>query len=148
VTYQTEDSPMTFPVVTGFTNWPEVVSTLEKYDGVTVCTVEALRNIDGYARLGPTVLSTITQKLASLGVATLRPLPKESSSEVVLYRLGTPVSELIDTLAVASNGGGQPTTTAASLRRLNVMPDPDVIREGLETAMQALSKTLENAKVF
>lgn len=123
-----------------FTSWSDVVAALNLQSGVMICTMAALRDIEGYERLGHTVRDNIARKLSTLGIAYIRnELPNEATADVLLYRQGTPVSELIQLIFTVQSGGmNNADHIAESLRRLNVMPDPNTVRAGIMQALSAL----------
>ncbi len=131
-----------------FNSWSEVVAAVNLENGVMVCTMENLRDIEGYGRLGQTVRANIAKKLATLGLAFMRKeLPAEASADIILYRQGTPVSELIEMIQTVLAGGmNNAPEIAESLRRLNVMPDPESVRQGLEMALTALDTGRESQR--
>ena len=122
-----------------FKSWNDVVSALGSNAGVVTCTMEALRDIDGYGRLGVSVRANIERKLGTLGVTTIREeLPKDAAAPVVLIRQGTPVSELIETLSILQAGGGSVQEISVSLRRLNTVPDPASVKASIDVAFAAI----------
>lgn len=131
-----------------FNSWSEVVASVNLSNGVLCVTMETLRDIEGYGRLGQTVRANIARKLSTLGLAFIRAeLPSEASAEIILYRQGTPVSELIEMIATVQGGGmNNSAEIAESLRRLNVVPDPEAVRGGLMTALHALEGAAETVK--
>lgn len=131
-----------------FHSWSEVVAAVNLSNGVLCVTMETLRDIEGYGRLGQTVRANISRKLSTLGLAFIQEeLPAEASADIILYRQGTPVSELIEQITTVQGGGmNNSAEIAESLRRLNVVPDPEAVRTGLMTALHALEGTIETVK--
>lgn len=130
---------MTQATAEEFHTWTDILPALARHDGVITCTVGALRDIDGYGRNGSNVRASIARRLSSLGVATLtEDLPHKATELLVLYKQGTPVSELVETLTRALAGGGSPNETAESLRRLNKVPDPESVMAAVDLAKNAL----------
>ena len=122
-----------------FKTWNDVVAALDARSGVITCTMEALRDIDGYGRLGGNVRENIARKLGTMGVGTIRTdLPREAADMVVLIRQGTPVSELLEMIEVAMAGGGSYQDTADKLRRLNSVPDPNSLKAVVDVAYSSL----------
>lgn len=123
-----------------FASWSEVIAAVNVNSGVLVCTMENLRDIEGYGRLGQIVRSNIARKLSTLGLAFMtKELPSDASAEIILYRQGTPVSELIELITTVQGGGmNNAIEIANSLRRLNVVPDPETVRSGILMALSAL----------
>lgn len=131
-----------------FQSWKDIVRALDTHYGVITCTMEALRDIDGYGRLGGTVRQNIHRKLSSLGISTIRQeLPTEASAPVILIRQGTPVTELLEIITMTLAGGGVMTDTAESLRRLNMLPDPKGVRDSINAAIGALDQAATMVKV-
>lgn len=122
-----------------FKSWTDVVDALESHSGVITCTMESLRDIDGYGRLGGNVREMLTRKLGSLGINTIREeLPRDASAIVCLIRSGTPVSELIEVIRMTMAGGGSRQETANRLRRLNQVPDPASLKATVDVAYSAI----------
>lgn len=89
--------------------------------------METLRRLEGRQRVGKHILSSIEDKLSTLGLGHLpRELPNRQQQTVLLYRVGTPASALIQ--AVQNGLTESPSTEAFDfLRRINTLPDPDDI---------------------
>lgn len=111
----------------GISDWHELLTAVEGNEGVHRVTMEVLRRLEGRQRVGKHILSSIEDKLATLGLGHLpRELPNRQQQTVLLYRIGTPASALIQ--AVQNGLTESPSTEAFDfLRRLNTLPDPDDI---------------------
>lgn len=120
--------------------WTDIVTEVNSNNGVSVVSMETLRDVDGYGRLGSTVRANIARKLASVGLGYLcgTELPNDSSACVILYRLGTPTANLIEAVSSAVAGGKACEETAFELRKLNIMPDPQALRDGIMVVLEAL----------
>lgn len=132
--------------------WDELVHLLDANKGVCVVTMETLRDIDGYGRLGGTVRAGIAKKLASMGIGTFagENLPSDAAANVVLFRLGTPAAELVNVVQNASEDNSwrtRATYTADCLRRLNIMPEPESVTENVLTALRNLEQAAKSAGI-
>jgi hypothetical protein len=73
--------------------------------GVLTVRVGEVRDAFGYGRLGVHVRSQITQKLNGLGIAHYpSEVPDWQERPLRLYRMGTPIAELIDAVLDPSSG--------------------------------------------
>jgi len=122
------------------TTWNDIITALNSNHGVMTTTVEVLRDLDGYGRLGSTVRTNLLRKLHSMGVDIIRKeIPADASATVVLFRQGTPAAQMIDILRNAEAGSTNALIEAAdTMRRINMMPDPDVVKTSIEEAKNAL----------
>jgi hypothetical protein len=128
----------------GITDWHELLTAVESNEGVHRVTMETLRRLEGRQRVGKHILSSIEDKLKTLGLGHLpKELPNRQQQTVLLYRVGTPASELVQ--AVQNGLTESPSSEAFDfLRRLNSLPDPDdvvskeEIAEDLHDATEAV----------
>ncbi len=106
-------------------DWHELLSAVEEMDGVHRVSMETLRRLEGRQRVGKHILSSIEGKLKTLGLGHLpQELPNRQQQTVLLYRVGTPASELVQ--AVQHGLTESPSSEAFDiLRRVNSLPDPD-----------------------
>jgi hypothetical protein len=111
----------------GVADWHELLTAVEGNEGVYRVTMETLRRLEGRQRVGKHILSSIEEKLRTLGLGHLpKELPNRQQQTVLLYRVGTPASELIR--AVQHGLTESPSTEAFDfLYRLNTLPDPDTV---------------------
>jgi hypothetical protein len=120
------------------TDWHELLTAVETNEGVHRVTMETLRQLEGRQRVGKHILAAIEDKLKTLGLGHLpQELPNRQQQTVLLYRVGTPASALVQ--AVQNGLTESPSTEAFDfLRRLNTLPDPDdvVSKEDLATDLQ------------
>lgn len=80
-------------------NWDSIKDQVEKNGNVRTFTMEALRNAHGVAKLGVNVRAEISQTLAGIGLGHVpAELPSYQHEQVRLYKRGTPVGQLIDTV--------------------------------------------------
>lgn len=121
-------------------NWTEVVNDVESSNGITVVTMETLRDIAGYGRLGSAVRANIVKKLSDLGIHAITngDLPNDSHANVIIYKEGTPAGDFIDLVSSIAQGGRATETTANELRRLNKETNTIGIRKALESALKML----------
>jgi hypothetical protein len=126
-----------------FTDWPELLSTVEANSGVIKVPMATLRQLEGRQRVGKHILSAIEEKLSTLGLGHLpEELPNRQQQNVVLYRSGTPVAELI---TAVRKGANEPVseTTYQHLYRFNAIPDPETVVSREEVGKR-LEETAQN----
>jgi len=130
------------------TDWHDLLTAVESNEGVHRVTMETLRRLEGRQRVGKHILSSIEDKLKTLGLGHLpQELPNRQQQTVLLYRVGTPASALVQ--AVQEGLTESPSSEASDfLRRLNTLPDPDDVvskaelTEDLQDATQAVYRLL------
>lgn len=108
-------------------DWHGLLTAVENNQGIHRVTVETLRQLEGRQRVGKHILKEIEDKLRTLGLGHLpRELPNRQQQPVLLYRLGTPASDVIQAV---ENGLTEPASEAAykALYRLNASPDPETV---------------------
>lgn len=122
--------------------WPEVVEAVDSSNGVAVVTMETLRDIDGYGRLGGTVRANIRNKLATIGLGTIREeLPSDGAASLLIYRLGTPAGHLIEQLHKLTSGQTKDIMwLCEALRNFNDAPNAHDTQEAIRTALEALQR--------
>ncbi|ALN75798.1 hypothetical protein [Aureimonas sp. AU20] len=65
-------------------------------ENVLTVTIGELRDVNGSGRLGPYVVEAISKNLAAKGIGHYPPeLPQEQWRKVRLFRLGSPIADLI-----------------------------------------------------
>jgi hypothetical protein len=80
-------------------NWNQIKEQVEKNGNVRTFTMEVLRDAHGSAKLGVHVRAEISQALAGLGLGHVpAELPSYQHEQVRLYKRGTPVGQLIDSV--------------------------------------------------
>lgn len=101
--------------------WTEVTDIVDSNDGVAVVTMETLRDIAGYGRLGTAVRAQIVKQLNDIGVHPIvnGDLPNDAHANVIVYKEGTPAGEVIDLVTSIAKGGRATEITANKLRQLN-----------------------------
>lgn len=81
------------------TDWVSIKNEVEKCDGVLTVTMQVLRDAHGAGRTGPHVLAAISSALAGIGLGHVPvELPSYQYEQVRLYKKGTSVGDLIDTV--------------------------------------------------
>jgi hypothetical protein len=80
-------------------SWDEIKQKVEKNQNVVTLNMEELRDAHGVAKLGVNVRAEISSTLAGMGLGHIPvELPSWQSEQVRVYKKGTPVGELIDTV--------------------------------------------------
>lgn len=81
----------------------DVKEAVEKNQNVLTLFMGDLRDAHGAGRLGEHVRSNISKRLAGLGLAHFPvPLPAYQEERVRIYKLGSPVADLIDAVLAPS----------------------------------------------
>ncbi len=79
--------------------WDEIKQSVEDNENLHTFTMETLRNAQGSAKLGLHVRSEISKALAGMGLGHVpQDLPSYQHEQVRLYKRGTPVGDLIETV--------------------------------------------------
>jgi len=79
--------------------WDEIKADVEKNANVKTVTMEQLRDAHGTAKLGVHVRAEISGTLAGIGLGHVpEELPNYQHEQVRLYKKGTPVGDLIETV--------------------------------------------------
>jgi hypothetical protein len=122
--------------------WNEVEDAVNNHDGVVVVTMETLRDIAGYGRLGSAVRQTIVKRLNDMGIHPISngDLPNDAHANVIIYKEGTPAGDIIDLVTSVAQGGRATETTANELRKLNKGVNTIGVRKALESALNMLDK--------
>jgi hypothetical protein len=80
-------------------NWDQIKEQVEKNGNVRTFTMDVLRNAHGAGKLGVNVRAEISQTLAGIGLGHVpQDLPSYQHEQVRLYKRGTPVGQLIDSV--------------------------------------------------
>ncbi|GMV31881.1 MAG: hypothetical protein AMXMBFR59_40060 [Rhodanobacteraceae bacterium] len=80
-------------------NWNEVKEQVEANGNVRTFTMDVLRNAIGAGKLGVNVRAEISQMLAGIGLGHIPvELPSYQHEQVRLYKRGTPIGQLIETV--------------------------------------------------
>jgi hypothetical protein len=133
---------MVSPLAGRYNAWTDLLSEVEKNHGVLQVPMEALRQLEGAQRLGPNVLTSIQQRLASLGFRSLpEELPNRQSEFVVIYRVGTPASDTIQAIQQGLHKNSAVKGVYQALYQLNASPDPEevVTRDELEEVAKTVA---------
>jgi hypothetical protein len=81
---------------------------VESEEGIYTTTMEELREIHGAGRLGQHVRSAISSSLMANGLGHLpTELPAYQESSVRVFRLGTPLADVVNAVINPSTGGDQ-----------------------------------------
>ena len=79
--------------------WDGIKDQVEKSGNVCTFTMEVLRDAHGVGKLGVHVRSEISQTLAGIGLGHVpEELPNYQHEQVRLYKRGTPVGQLIESV--------------------------------------------------
>src|SRR5438477_12918899 len=80
-------------------SWDEIKDRVEKNGNVLTVAMEALREALGVGKLGVHVRAEISRTLKGMGLGHIpQELPTYQHEQVRLYKRGTPVGELIETV--------------------------------------------------
>ena len=80
-------------------DWDSIKSNVESNGNVQTVTMEELRDVQGVSKLGKHVLKSISSRLAGMGLGHIpQALPKSQHHPVRLYKRGTAVGDLIETV--------------------------------------------------
>ena len=127
--------------------WSGLLTAVENNQGVHRVTMETLRQLEGRQRVGKHILKGIEEKLRTLGLGHLpKELPNRQQQTVLLYRIGTPASEVIEAVEASLAGGAASESAFRALHRLNTLPDPETVvsrQEIAETAKDATRAVLD-----
>jgi hypothetical protein len=107
-----------------FSTLEEAKELCDKSQGVLTTNMGAVRDAYGAGRLGVHVRKAISDRLKSLGVGHYpEPLPEDQWKCVRLYRLGTPVADLIDAVLQPSAQHDEELRAAAGGEDAKVLRD-------------------------
>lgn len=80
-------------------DWESIKAAVENNGNVRTVTMETLRNANGAAKLGVHVRTEIISQLAGMGLGHVpKTLPTYQHEPVRLYKRGTPLGDLIETV--------------------------------------------------
>lgn len=125
--------------------WHELVKVVESQDGVVLIPMETLRRLEGAQRLGVHVLKAISGRLATLGLGHMPDtLPNRQDQEAILYRYGTPASDVIVAIREGLRSVQDVRNTYRALHKLNAVPDIDQIvhRDELDERLQGAAQAV------
>jgi hypothetical protein len=120
-------------------SWHDLVKAIEEQDGVALVPMEQLRRLEGAQRLGVHVLKSISGRLATLGLGHMPDtLPNRQDQEAILYRYGTPASDVIVAIREGLRSVQDVRNTYRALHKLNALPDIDQVvhRDELDERLQ------------
>lgn len=143
VSLNTESSlSMSATVKPEINEWSELLTAVESNEGVSKFPMEVLRRLEGRQRVGKHILSSIEDKLRTLGLGHLpTELPNRQQQTVLLYRVGTPASALIQAIQAGLNESPS-NQVYELLHRVNTLPDPDDVVSKEEIASTAAEDLL------
>lgn len=117
------------------TTWEELRAAVIAHHGVLRIGMGALREIGGHGRLGTNVRTTLSGKLAGIGVGHLpAELPASQERQVLLYQYGTPAADVVGAICDSASEGAE-----SALVRLNSSQDLEKLREASVKAVELLS---------
>lgn len=129
--------------------WADLVKALDEHEGVALVPMETLRRLEGAQRLGVHVLNSIANRLGTLGIGHMPDeLPNRQDQSAILYRFGTPASEVISAIRVGLKSAQDVRNTYHALYKLNATPEVaevvhrEVLDDKLTTAAQAVLELL------
>jgi hypothetical protein len=80
-------------------SWDDIKKSVEKNGNVTTVTMQQLRDAHGSEKLGVNVRAEISSTLAGMGLGHVpQDLPSYQHEQVRVYKHGTPIGDLIDTV--------------------------------------------------
>lgn len=89
-------------------NYEGLRAQVEAEGGLHTTTMEVLRGIHGAGRLGKHVRDSISGELAATGLGHLpEELPAYQEKDVRVFRLGTPIADVVSAVLHPSSGGDQ-----------------------------------------
>jgi hypothetical protein len=133
------------PAITSVTSWTELVKTIDEADGIALVPMETLRKLEGAQRLGIHVLKAIGARLGTLGIGHMPDvLPNRQDQDAILYRYGTPASEVISAVRNGLRSAQDVRNTYRALYKLNTTPEPTEIvhREELDDKLTTAAKAV------
>lgn len=125
--------------------WADLVKAVDEHDGVALVPMETLRRLEGAQRLGVHVLKSIGARLGTLGLGHMPDtLPNRQDQEAILYRYGTPASEVIQAVRNGLRSVQDVRNTYRALHKLNAMPEVEEVvhRDELDDKLAAAAKAV------
>jgi hypothetical protein len=126
-------------------NWADLSRAIDEHNGVALVPMETLRRLEGAQRLGVHVLKSIGARLGTLGLGHMpEELPNRQDQEAIVYRYGTPASDVIHAVKVGPQNQRDVYSTYRALHKLNSYPEPEqvvhreILDDNLATAAQAV----------
>ena len=108
--------------MTRFSDTAELGALVASEGGVLSCTMEELREMEGAGRLGVHVRSAISRTLAGAGLGHIpRELPTYQHQEVRIYRLGSPMEDIVNAVLSPSDAGDQKLRDAVDADKQEVL---------------------------
>ena len=85
--------------------WDELREAVENNGNINTFTMDFLRDAHGSARLGVHVLAEINNALAGMGMGHVpKELPTYQHEQVRVYKRGTPIGDVIETVLAPGEG--------------------------------------------
>ena len=105
-----------------FANTQELKQLVEEEEGLLTCTMEQLREMAGAGRLGVHVRDKISKTLAGSGLGHFpHGLPTYQHEEVRIYRLGSPMEDIVNAIVHPSGGGDQKLRDAVNANQQEIL---------------------------
>ena len=127
------------------TTWTELVKIVDTCDGIALVPMETLRKLEGAQRLGVHVLNSIGSRLNRLGLGFLPDtLPNRQDRDAILYRVGTPASELVTAVHSGLKTQSDVVHIYKLLHKLNTLPDTSQVvrKDELDEKLTEATRTL------
>lgn len=125
--------------------WADLGRAIDANDGVALIPMETLRKLEGAQRLGVHVLNSIGNRLGTLGLGHMpEDLPNRQDQDAIVYRYGTPASEIIEAVRTGLRSMKDIQNTYSALHKLNALPDvTDVVhREELTDKLSTAARDI------
>lgn len=133
------------PRVLDALSWTDLVKAIDESDGIALVPMETLRKLEGAQRLGVHVLNSIGSRLGTLGIGHMPDtLPNRQDQDAILYRYGSPASEVISAVRNGLRSAQDVRNTYRALHKLNTTPEPTEIvhREELDDKLTTAAKAV------
>lgn len=144
-TVTTISTPTEAGTVENAQTWTELVKAVDAHDGISLVPLETLRRLEGAQRLGVHVLKSIEGRLGTLGLGHLPDdLPNRQDQVAILYRYGTPASEIISAVRNGLSSIQDVKNTYKGLYKLNSMPEASKVvhRDEFEAEVSTAANAL------
>ncbi len=125
--------------------WTDLVKMVDSNEGISMISMETLRKLEGAQRLGVHVLKSIEGRLGTLGLGHLpNDLPNRQDQATILYRYGTPASEVVSAVRKGLKSPQEVKNTYKALYNLNMAPDTTqvVLREDLDNKLTTAAQVM------
>lgn len=125
--------------------WADLAKSIDANHGVALVPMETLRRLEGAQRLGVHVLNSISKRLRTLGLGHLpNELPNRQDQDAILYRLGSPASEVITAVREGVTSPQDVRNTYEALYKMNALPEVSSVvhREELDDKLSTAAQSL------